>query len=101
MKKKVLVDVKIECDPPPSYWRRTPEEYAKYLQNWVDDFHEFIRDHRSQDPVTLHVEKVYQNQCSFCTSEWEVDENGIPVCCHAAIDEYEQMEGHCQSSTPK
>lgn len=91
MKKTVLVDVKIECDPPRSYWHRTPEQLAKYLQGWVDDFHEFMRDHRSQDPVSLHIEKIYQDQCSFCGSEWELDENDIPVCCEKAIVETENL----------
>lgn len=91
MKQKVLVDVKITCDPPTYIIRRCQpiERQARYIESWVKEFHDFIRDHRSQDPVNLNIERVYKNQCSFCGSEWEEDENG-PVCCLKAQDEWDQ-----------
>lgn len=91
MKKNVLVDVAITCDPP-TIWgmnRKSMEDIAQEYESWVQDFHWFIRDHRSQDPVTLNVERQYQDVCSFCECEWEVDENGMPVCCGEAMDEWD------------
>jgi len=67
------------------------EGLAKYYEQWVKEFHEFIRDHCSQDPVSLSVERIYEDQCSFCGYKWEnaVDENGCPGCCNQAVREWE------------
>lgn len=94
MKKKVLVDVKISCDPPSHVgrWCKTQEEVASELESWVKDFHDFIKDHRSQDPVFLSVEREYEAQCSFCGYSWETEDNGCPVCCQKAIDEWEEEQ---------
>lgn len=90
MKKQVLINVKIECDPP-HHWRgfRTQEEVAQYYEGWVKEFHDFIRDHRSQDPVCLNVIREHEDQCSFCGYTWDTDDNGCPLCCQKAIDEWE------------
>jgi hypothetical protein len=90
MKKRVLTDIKIICDEP-SYlgrWCRTQEERLKEIEAWVKDFHAFIRDHRSQDPVFLNVARAYEDQCGFCGSKWEEDEEGMPLCCGRATEEY-------------
>ena len=89
MKTRTLIDVKITCDAP-SYitrWHQPIEQQVRDIEGWVKEFHDFIRDHRSQDPVNLNIERVYQYQCSFCNSEWEEDENG-PVCCTLAQGEW-------------
>ena len=79
-KKTVLIDAHIECLPPHQNclpWmfgskveEGTVEYYALQLERWVDDFQEFIRDHRSQDPVNLSVEREYEDQCSLCGNKW-------------------------------
>lgn len=95
MKKRVLVDVRISCDPPVWYaWRRydsgeAQEKYAQYCEQWVKEFHSFIRDHRSQDPINLNVERHYGDQCSFCGRVWEEDADG-PLCCSKAQEEWER-----------
>ena len=43
--------------------------------------------------VDGHIE-VYQEHdsgeiCSFCESEWEEENDGCPVCCQKAVDEWE------------
>lgn len=90
MKQKVLVDVVVKCDPPSHIyrWARTVEQQAEMLEDWVKEFHDFIRDHRSQDPVYLNVERVYEDRCSFCNREWETEENGEPICCNEAVAEW-------------
>ena len=89
MKQKVLIDLKVVCDPPYAVgrWTRTLEDKAKQLESWCIEFEEFIRDHRSQDPIGLNVEREYQEQCSHCGSEWEEDADG-PLCCAAAQEEW-------------
>ncbi len=68
-----MVDVKIECDPPrySGYGGRSMEALHDYYTSWVKDFHAFIRDHRSQDPVELSVEAINEDQCSACGCKWE------------------------------
>ena len=89
MKEKVLVDVRILCDPPGlvGSWSHTLEDKARRLEEWCREFEEFVRDHRSQDAVGLTVEREYQDQCSFCGREWEEDADG-PLCCREAQEEW-------------
>lgn len=97
MKQKVLVDVKVVCDPPymAGYWGRNLEDKARQLEKWCREFEQFVRDHRSQDPVGIYVEREYQEQCSHCGYEWETDDTGCPVCCHIAMEEW----GHQPENT--
>ena len=85
---KHTTDVKIVCEAPRHLTRYGggynwgTDEYWDYiekeLRRWVKDFHEFIRDHRSQDPVHLDVEREIITACSVCKEEWDTDtdENG-------------------------
>lgn len=60
------------------------------MQAWVKEIMAFIRDHRSQDQVHLDVERVTQDQCSECESEWEtMIEDGVLKCasCGAEVEE--------------
>jgi hypothetical protein len=85
-----LVDVRITCDKPFGvgiYAQRVcdMEGYAKALEVWVKEFDAFIRDHRSQDPVTLTVEREFKDVCSECGEEYEEetgDETGKPYCAY-------------------
>lgn len=89
----VLTDVKVEIDPPSFYgwYRRTVEQRAKELEEWARDFEKFVRDHRSQDPVSLSVIRIHEDQCSHCHSTWETDPvTGEPLCCTEAVREWEQ-----------
>lgn len=94
MKKQILSDVRIECETPyhVGRWCSTVERKAEELEDWVKDFKDFIRDHRSQDPVNLSVERVYTDVCSFCGATWEVDDDGCPVCCDAAVKEWDEAK---------
>lgn len=91
MKQKVLVSVQVTCDPPWTIgrWSLSLEEKAQHLESWCREFEAFIRDHRSQDPVGMSVERVYQEQCSYCDREWELDADG-PTCCNAAQAEWDK-----------
>jgi hypothetical protein len=91
MKQRTLVEAFVEADVSDGLrymWDRTPEKEAKAMESLCSEFNEFVRDHRSMDWVTLEVRRVYQDQCSHCKSEWEVDEDGVPMCCRSAIEEH-------------
>ena len=44
---------------------------ASDLQDAVNEFHDFIRDHRSQDAVHLEVVRIEEHLCSKCGRAWE------------------------------
>ncbi|MFA5154093.1 MAG: hypothetical protein WC554_16205 [Clostridia bacterium] len=89
-KKKVLVDVEIICEPPShTRWFSALENQAKEMESWIKEFHEFIRDHRSQDPVNLEVRRIYEDRCEFCQRFWEVGDDGCPICCDEAVKEWD------------
>jgi hypothetical protein len=92
MKKRILTDLTIECEPPRTYLRKTMEQRAEFYENWIREFDEFIRDHRSQDPVNLTVNRTYTDVCSFCNNEWELDDDFCPVCCKEAQEEHEALK---------
>lgn len=90
MKIKVLTEVKVIADMDKAvYWARNEEERAKQLQRAVNEFNDFVRDHRSMDWVNLRVDRTYESQCSHCGNIWETDNEGVPVCCQNAIEEHE------------
>ena len=86
-KVKVVTDVTMELDPPSFYWR-TLADKERLLESWAEDLEDFIRDHRSQDPVSITVKRVYEEQCSFCHRSWETFDDGEPACCEAAQNEW-------------
>ena len=89
MKNKVLLEVRVTVEPPYSVgmFSATLERKAQRLEEWCREFEDFLRDHRSQDPVSLSVERGYEDQCSFCGRPWEEDADG-PLCCGEAQDEW-------------
>lgn len=89
MKVEVLIDAKVVCEPSShvTRWFSTQERKAQALERWAKEFEEFVRDHRSQDPIGLSVERVYESQCSHCGMAWEEDADG-PLCCDAAQQEW-------------
>jgi len=94
MKRRILVDVKVVCDPPDYIYRLYGYDIyslARELESWCREFEEFVRDHRSQDPVSLYIEKVYEEVCEFCNRPWETDEDGAPICCEKAEIEWKKL----------
>jgi len=87
----VCIDVKVECDFSRGlffYKRVTEEERAKALQVLVDEFKNFLADHRSQDYINFDVIRETEDQCSLCKNKWEEvdDEDGhYCACCGADI----------------
>lgn len=99
-REKVLVDVKVEADLSGMIYRsfcKTEEDRAKELERAVKEFHDFLRDHRSQDLVTLEVQRIRKDLCSACGNEWETDiVDGKEIClqCEAeVINESEVSNG--------
>lgn len=89
----LLVNVRVMCDVPYYVTRyiTSPKHVEQRLEEWVSEINEFMRDHRSQDPVLLSIERQYQDQCSFCGYTWEEDAEG-PVCCEKAQTEWNEQK---------
>lgn len=96
-------NVRVECDVPNYILRYNPyhygsNEYWSYLSGklnaWVKEFHEFIRDHRSQDPVSLSPVFDAEDVCSDCGDRWDAsvwDDEGQDGllhcnCCGAVVE---------------
>ena len=93
MKIKRLTECWVEADVSGGLWwsdRKTPETEAKAMESLVSEFNSFIRDHRSMDWVNLQVIKKFSDVCSHCGYNWEEDEEGCPMCCNKAQEEFEQ-----------
>jgi len=71
-KKHVVIEARAVIDPPHLWhWlvkpeEKTPENYAKLLEEWAMDVKE-------KTGLRLHVDKTYQTQCSACNREYEAD----------------------------
>ncbi len=88
-----LVDVTVEADLSNMIWRgrcQTQKDRADALKRAVKEFHDFLRDHRSQDMVSLEVKRIYGNLCSVCHDRWEtmtIDDKLCCACCGAEVEE--------------
>lgn len=92
-----LVDAQVRCESPSwiedSYRRRTQEAKATALEQWAKDFNDFIRDHRSQDPVRIYIEREYKDLCSHCHAEWEpFNDEGVERCANCGAQVVNQPE---------
>ena len=78
---KRCVEVTIVVERPErQYPKESLDNYAKRLERWARDFEEFVRDHRSQDPVHLTVQKTWETVCSLCGQKWEEDDGRCAWC---------------------
>jgi ribosomal protein L37AE/L43A len=83
----VVTDLRIVLDGRvPWYAYQTMDERGKALDRWARELEEFIRDHRSQDNVSLTVERVTEVQCDHCHRAWETyTEDGETYCASCGV----------------
>lgn len=92
MFKKILVNLHAEIELPRSRWVQNLEEQAKHLEHEAKDLTDFLHDHRSRDGYDVRIIREFKSKCEFCGLEEERDENGCPVCCDKAIEEFEEVK---------
>jgi hypothetical protein len=82
-----LVSLRIVVDPPrPSYWGQTEEQRVRELEAWARELEAFVRDHRSQDPISVTVERETETVCDQCHREWETyTEDGVTCCAGCGV----------------
>jgi rubrerythrin len=82
MKKRIIDNWRVVVWPDFMLWtsneKDKAERIAKEIKRHVDDI----------KAVELHYDDKYV--CSFCNSEWEEDETGCPLCCNAAVEEWDR-----------
>lgn len=64
--------------------------YADSPKNmrWAaEELQDEIRRHCDAASVSIAWDTI--TTCSLCGSSWELDDDGVPCCCDAAIEEYE------------
>ena len=83
-----LASLRIVVDPPmtSTYWRRTEEQRIRELEAWARELEEFVRDHRSQDPISLTVERETVTVCDQCDRKWETyTEDDVTYCAGCGV----------------
>ena len=70
-----------------SYLRNDQDRLEKALLGECDTIKSQIRRH-IDGAGNMYPEWDTSITCSHCGYNWEEDENGVPVCCQEAIDEY-------------
>ena len=77
----------------PFYHWQMMETYGNALDTWAKELEEFIRDHRSQDNVSITVERVMETQCDQCHREWEpYTEDGVTFCANCGVPVAKETE---------
>lgn len=84
MKKTIEENFRVEVTP--DIWfdsERTPEEYYKRCNALLHDIKRHV------DGIDMiSIECDTKEICEFCNGEWEEEDNGQPVCCGKAVDEW-------------
>lgn len=86
MKKRIREDIRVEVTP--SLWGRESEQQQEALCQGIAAS---IRRH-VDDVGQVRVVWDSKQVCSFCGMEWEEDEDGCPVCCGGAQDEWDKVQ---------
>lgn len=88
MFKKILVDLHAEIELPRNRYMSDLEDIARDLEDEAKDLTIFLRDHRSRDSYEITIMREYKSICEFCGLTEERDNDGSPVCCGKAIEEW-------------
>lgn len=91
---KRLVETKVVVEPGYQPPHRDDAARTKWLKNWANELAAFFRDHRQMDVNSVNLEHVYEDVCSKCEREIEIEvydepgEDGLPHCswCGAVIE---------------
>ena len=85
---KEVSDIRVIAEFPDDWYTKDIEARIRRLERRIRDFKEFLRDHRSQDEVSLTVERIYAYKCKFCGYVWDDFPNNADCC-----DEIQEAQG--------
>ena len=82
------INWKVVVEPSQSFsLGKTNEAHSKELQRDCETIVKEIKRH-IDNIQSVTVEYDTEELCSFCNERWEIDEDGCPTCCNAAINEW-------------
>jgi len=85
MKITKRVNFRVEVHPPIFL-----SEKVERIKQRTEDLLRDIKRHIDFDDVNIKWDT--EITCSYCHLSWEEDENGCPVCCNKAIDEWKKSK---------
>ena len=73
---------------------------AKAHRSWMDRLGGTVKDIQRHCDGLNTVVGLWSDVkvCSFCGSDWEEGDDGAPVCCNAAVDEWDQARHEMPTS---
>jgi hypothetical protein len=87
MKKIVRENYRIEIIPNFGWLQKTHKNYTEVM----DEIEKSIIRHI--DRIGCIFKKFDEMECcEFCSYPWELDENGCPVCCDRAVEEWNKQQ---------
>jgi len=85
MKKRIYYDYRLTVWPG-AWFSRIPGDKSD-----CEDILEQIQRHVN-GIKQVNIEFTTKDICEFCKSKWEQDENGQPVCCNKAVEEWDRLK---------
>ncbi len=86
MKKTKRENMRVVVEPDMRYMCNPKEEYVK---NICETIKQQITRH-ADEIGDIYIEWDTLVECEYCGWGWELDGEGIPVCCNKAIEEWEK-----------
>ena len=68
------------------YKKMTPDKWRDRAESLIEEVKRHVSYHENYSGVSFRYDNL-RDACSHCGCDWELDEEGLPVCCQKAIDE--------------
>ena len=78
----------------PHLWKKLSSENHQSNYRACEKLIEQIKRH-CDDWDDMYIEVISHPECPYCHLEWELDEDGSPMCCTKAWDEWAKEAGVC------
>ena len=90
-KKQIIIAVEVRIDVP-IYWRTLDEnlEASKRAIREAEDMCKEIKRHVNGGERP-YVHREIRDICTFCRREWEEEDDGCPLCCDMAVEEWKKV----------
>lgn len=73
-----------------SMFHKTPAEREKAYERRCKEIMEQVKRHVDEVQY-VHIDYDAHEHCSFCGYVWDIDEQGVPLCCDEAVLEHEKL----------
>lgn len=90
--------IRVEVDDPGSWTNEKDPE--KLHERWQSSLASVARDIKRHVDDVINIQPYWnvRKVCVYCESTWELDDDGHPVCCNEAVEDFEKATyGKCGS----